>query len=207
MKKILRITLFAALLTLGLAGCRSSKNATEVPDTVQPSVVETPQWNNVTFPVRVNIIQPLGISLNGTATLVRDQYVYVSMRMLGFEVAQFYVTPGGIDLVAKQPQKMWVEEPMGDRLKSADVDFLTIQEALLGNREAQAKLPASLQCGGSETAPQFRLQTKLKNMQVDVVLDCQLADARWNVERPANFSAPSGIAKTTLQNAAGSLGR
>lgn len=207
MKKILRIALFAALLTLGLAGCRSSKNASAVPGPEQSEEVVAPRWSNVTFPVRVNIIQPLGFSLNGTATLVRDQYVYVSMRMLGFEVAQFYVTPDEMDLVAKQPQKMWVQEPMGERLKTADLSFLTVQEALLGNREAQAKLPASLQCSGSETAPQFRLQTKMKNMQVDVVLECQLSDARWDVERPAKFSAPSGIAKTTIQNAAGSLGR
>ncbi len=208
MKKILRTTLLVGLMLVGLAGCRSAKKAADQPGRIaQPEVVETPKWENVTFPVRLNIIQPMGFALNGTATLVRDKYIYVSFRMLGFEIAQAYVSPEQMDLVMKQPQKMWIEEPMANRFKEHKLSFSVLQEALLGDVAVRDELPALLQCGGTETAPQFRLQTKMKGMQLDVVLECMLDDARWNVDRPATFSAPGGISKSTIQNAAALLGR
>lgn len=206
MKKLFCITLFVALIVTGFNACRSAKNA-PVAEPVQPEEVEAQKWDNVTFPVRVNILQPMSFTLNGTATMVRDKYIYVSMRMLGFEVAQFYVTPDELDVVMKQPQKMWIQEQIGDRLQDHGISLLTLQEALLGERSAQSKLPQTLQCGGTDDLPIFRVQTKIKNTQVDMMLECRLEDLHINVAGPADFKAPTGIAKTTIQKASTVLGK
>lgn len=207
MKSILRITLFAAVLTLGLAGCRSSKNAPVAEEPAKPSIVEKSEWDNAVFPVRVNVIQPMNFTLNGTATLVREQYIFVSLRMLGFEVAQLYVTPEEMDLVTKQPQKMWVQEAIGNRLKAQNLSITTLQNALLGVRSAQLKLPETLQCGGTSEVPLFRLQTNMKNLQIDIMLECLLEDMHLNIARPTTFTPPTGINKITIKKAASSLGK
>ena len=210
MKTIIRTSLLFCILAFGLAGCRSKQAPTVEPTPAAEEVA--PQWINVQIPVRLEVSQPVDFAVNGTAAMVRGKYIYMSFRLLGFEIAQAYADPNEFDIVIK-PQKNWLQEPMGDRLKSRHLDFVTLQDAMLGNPKAlEAVVPSSISVErtGTKTAPEFRFETKLKGMTVDVKISWDLEDARWNVERPATFSAPSagsGYSKMTLKNATNLLGK
>lgn len=207
MKNILRSSLLICILAFGVAGCRSRQ--AQVVDSA-PTEEVTPQWSNVRMPVRLDVTEPVNLSVNGTATMVRGEYIYMSFRFMGFEVAQVYVNPDEFDFVIK-PQKTWLQEPMGDRLTSRNTDFLTVQEAMLGNPMAlEAIVPksVSLKRSGTATVPEFSIHTKLSGMAVDLTVSWNLNEARWNVERPAAFTAPgSGYSKMTLKKATNLLGK
>lgn len=193
--------LLPVLILLALAGCRSQKQVTpEQP--VEP--VEEPTWTNVTMPVRVTIAEPLKFSLNGTATMVYGQYVLVSFRTFGFEVATVCLTPDNLDMVMKLPQKAWIHEPVGDRLKSRGLKFTALQEAMLGNREVFSRLPKSVDVtvGGTENAPEVTLKTTLKGRKLETSIAWDLNAAKWNQENPARFTTPgSGYSPMSLESA------
>lgn len=193
--------LLPVLILLALAGCRSQKQITpEQP--VEP--VEEPTWSNVTMPVRVDIAEPFRFSLSGTATMVYGEYVLVSFRTFGFEVASVCLTPENLDMVMKLPQKAWIHEPIGDRLTSRGLKFTALQEAMLGNREVFSRLPKSigLTVGGTETSPQVTLKTTLKGRKLEASVTWDLNAAKWNQENPARFSTPgSGYSPMSLENA------
>lgn len=204
MKKLLPIFITLSLIVLGLAGCRSRKEAVPAPPVPELVKVEEPTWKNVTLPVRVSMVKPQKFAFNGTATMVRGEYVYISIRMLGFEVGSVYLTPEEADLVVKQLMRIWVQEPVGDRLKKAGVNFTALQETLLGDRTLLKKLPAGvdLTFAGSETNPEVLLKTKLKGREVEVALSWDLDAAKWNRDNPATFRAPGGdIRKVSASDA------
>lgn len=209
MKTILRTSLLVCILAFGLAGCRS-KQATVAEPVPEEELI--PQWDNVQIPVTLDISQPVSFTVNGTATMVRGEYIYMSFRLMGFEVAQAYMDPHEADLVIK-PMKTWIQEPVSDRLSSRNTDFVTLQEAMLGDpKSLEAIVPSSVSVKrmGTATAPSFRAQTKLKGMTFDMTVSWDIDDARWDVARPATFKAPapgSGYSKTTLKNATNLLGK
>ncbi len=190
-----------------LAGCRSQKQTSTAP--VEPAA-EEPTWANVSMPVRVSIVEPVKFALNGTATMVRGEYVLVSFRTFGFEVATVCLTPEELNLVMKMPSKVWVQEPVGERLRSRGLQFSTLQEAMLGNNSVLSRLPKSVDVamGGTETAPEVTLKTTLKGKKFEVTLAWDLDAAKWNRENPATFSTPgSGYKRMTLESAAKMLGK
>lgn len=182
MKATTKVIALVALLAVGFSGCRS-KQAVET--SVQPAPEEqvVEKWRNVQMPVSLIINQPLGMSLSGTATMVNNQYIYMSFRLLGFEVAQANLTPDEVDFVLKQPEKIWLKEPVGDKLAAMDLTFEKLQQMMLDDDE-------------------YSLKTTAAGRNIDVTLRWNRDDARWNVERPAAFSAPgSNYKKMTLQSA------
>lgn len=180
MRKIIKYIGIIAVVALGVTGCRSKHAAaTDVPAVEQ--VVG--QWENVQMPVRLIINQPMGISLNGTATMVRNDYIYMSFRMLGFEVAQVSVTPEEFNFVMKQPDKVWFKEPVGNRLEQIGLTFEKLQQIMLDDDE-------------------YTLKTTINGKTIDATLSWSRSDARWNIERPARFMAPGeNYKKITLESA------
>lgn len=182
MKATNKVIAAIALLALGVAGCRS-KQAVETSVEPAPDEQVVERWRNVQMPVSLIMNQPFGISLNGTATMVNDQYIFMSFRMLGFEVAQANLTPDEVDFILKQPEKVWLKEPVGDRLESMGLTFEKLQQIMLDDDE-------------------YSLKTTGAGKTIDVTLRWRRDEARWNVENPARFSAPgSNYKKMTLQSA------
>lgn len=182
MKATTKVIAVIALLALGVAGCRS-KQAVETSVEPAPGEQVVERWKNVQMPVTLIMNQPLGISLNGTATMVNDQYIFMSFRMLGFEVAQANLTPDEVDFILKQPDKIWLKEPVGDRLESMGLTFGKLQQMMLDDDE-------------------YSLKTTASGKTIDVTLRWRRDDARWNIESPARFSAPGGnYKKMTFQSA------
>ncbi len=179
------IALFAAFM---FTGCRSKRAAAPAADSEAVELV-TGRWSNVQMPVRLTINQPMGLVLNGTATMVRNEYIYMSFRMFGFEVAQANVTPDEFDFVMKQPDKVWFKEPLGNRLEQVGFTFEKLQQIMLDDDE-------------------YSLKTTANGKTIDATLSWSRDDARWNVERPARFSSPGeNYKKMTLESAKQFIGK
>ena len=206
MKKVLPI-IFALLLLVPMSGCRSSKSVV-TPDVVAP-VVDEPTWQNVQMPVKVTIVKPQKMSFNGTATLVRGEYVLISMRFLGFEIGQMHLTPQVADMVVKQPSKVWIQAPVSEYFDAYDVSFTALQEVMMGNREVLNKIPKqfSVEVAGSDEEPEVTLGGKLKGKDIEIRFAWDLDKAKWDKEKPNSFSTPgSNYKKTSLSNVLKALG-
>lgn len=200
MKKHLPLLLsLLTAITLLLAGCKSKKEVTPP--------VEPVKWQNVTMPVSVSIDQPMSLTLNGTLTMVRGDYALVTFRTFGIEVASAYISPSQMDMVLKMPSKMWVSEPVGERLSSRGINFAELQDAFVSETIPQLKMSGfSVSANGSRRT--ISVSTTAKGMKLSASLNYNLDDAKWNVETPATFSTPgSGYRKLDLQSAAKSLGK
>lgn len=198
MKRNLLIITLVTLLTLLLPSCRSKKEAAGT----QPGLTEqetAPTWKNVSVPVRLELIEPQKATLAGRLTMVRGEYALISLRMLGFEVAQVYITPSEADVVVKQIQKMWIQEPLGSRLAELNLPFPTLQEALLGRKEAFDRIPRGLDLtlGGTEQTPVLTLRVKAKNQTLMGRMILSIKEARWDQPGPAAFTAPGPEYKKT----------
>lgn len=204
MKKFLYLIIALAVL-LPLGGCRSGKQGAE------KLAEQEAAWSNVSIPVKVTVVKPQKLpSLSGTATMVRGKYVLISLRMLGFEVGQFYATPSEADVVLRQPRKLWLQTSIEDRLKRWKMPFTALQETLLGNRDFIGKLPSEIKVdfSGSEEQPSVIVTGKAKGREIEVELSWNLKSAKWNVSSPKTFSAPgSSYTKGTFEQALKSLGK
>ncbi|MBE6305014.1 MAG: DUF4292 domain-containing protein [Bacteroidales bacterium] len=206
MKKVLPI-IFALLLLVPMSGCRSKQVVTE--PQVVAAAVEEPTWGNVKIPVKVSIVKPQKISFSGTATMVRGEYVLISMRFLGFEIGQMHLTPEVADMVVKQPAKVWIQTPVSDYFKTYDVSFAALQEVMLGNRDALAKVPKqfTVEVAGTEEVPEVTLKGKLKGKELELKFAWEIGNAKWNTSNPNTFSSPgANYKKTSLSNVLKALG-
>lgn len=186
------------LTLLPLAGCRSNKNSVA---TLQQ---EEATWSNVQMPVTLSMVKPTKMSISGTATLVRGEYVYVSLRFLGFEVGQINVTPEVADVVLKQPQKLWMQTPVARRLEQLDIPFTSLQEILMGNRDFMSKVPSNLKVefAGTDAKPEVTVSGKFNDKELQLTLTWNLSSAKWNLDSPKTFSEPgSNFQKITLEEA------
>ncbi len=113
-KKITRTALFIALL-LAAASCASHKNAQQTPASPAKrpgvaamrnaeisTVAETySPWTTFYAPFNMRLSKPIGFNISGRATMIRDQAVQLSFRMLGMEVAVAYVTTDSAKIIDK----------------------------------------------------------------------------------------------------------
>lgn len=108
---------------------------TEVPRTAPERftalVDSTPDWLNVTVPVRVTARHPVSVGLSGRAVMIRDKSILISLRKLGFEVAQIYVTQDSLFAVDKF-SKRYMAESLEGVLARCPVNIRDIQNMLLG---------------------------------------------------------------------------
>lgn len=205
MKK--QLILLISILLILLSGCKSKKQAAV--QQPEPVAREEPAWQNVQMPVTVNIEQPMRMALNGIMTMVRGEYLLVSFRTFGFEVATACITPEQMDMVMKMPSKMWLSEPLAERFKKSDNDFTQLQEAMLSNNLRLPKLAdgINISTGGTAENPLIAVDIATKGSKIAMTISYSLADARWNVPNPARFSTPgSGYQKQSLRSAAKLLG-
>lgn len=186
-----RLIIILSVFTLLLAGCKSKKE-------IAP--VESPKWQNVIMPVTVTVNKPINMTLNGTLTMVRGGYALASFRMLGFEIGRACATPENLDLVAKMPSKMWISEPIGNRLRSRGIDFTKFQDALVDANAAAITLPG-LSVSSADGVTTLSLSTTAGGTNLAATVNFDIANARWNVENPAKFSTPGSDYRKLSANA------
>lgn len=139
MKKFLKI--FSVLLfILLIAGCSSSRksadeNVAVVSGSMEQrfaSIVESREdWECVAVPVKFDLKSPGSISFSGKAYFVRGKEVFISLRKIGFEVAQLSLTPDTILLVDKFNGRH-VLENISSLVKGAPVDITDLQSLFFG---------------------------------------------------------------------------
>lgn len=131
--------------------CRSSKTATNYPtekcdtaaceekanlhDPVAYQLAEVAStykdWNDVEIPVELELLKPREFSVSGRATMVKNQSIYISIRVLGFEAANIYVNNDSIHATYKLG-KLYIAEDVKKLLKGYPVSVGDLQNLILG---------------------------------------------------------------------------
>lgn len=195
---------------MALTGCRSNKSAIESTGTTPVQLVETGKWQNLYAPVTMEIIKPMEFSCSGRATMVNGESIYLSMRMFGMEVGSLYATPADAVVAMRMPRKVVMEMPVFDRLQQSGLSFSDIQEALLGNEKAIAKLKTdgslTINSEVTDAASTVELHAIMQGKPFAVRFIWNLKDAEWNLDSPRQWTAPgSDYKRLTPADAAAML--
>lgn len=88
-------------------------------------------WQTFYAPFNLKVAEPMPMGVSGRATMVRDEYVYLSLRVMGFEVASVYV---GTDsaIIADKYHKIMVAEPLESLTARTGLTVGNLQDILLG---------------------------------------------------------------------------
>lgn len=141
MKNILFGILMMLLVVL-MAACSAKKNVSE---SGRPSLQKRAMnvsevaslaqrysnWETFHAPFSMRSTEPLPMSVSGRATMVRDRYIYLSLRMVGFEVACVYVDTDSCFFVDKY-HKMLVTESLRSVTARTGLTVGDIQDLLMG---------------------------------------------------------------------------
>lgn len=136
-----------ALMAAGImAACSSTKSSTKRNTTTEtPSEIsqQTPaqryqevcrtygDWQDVTLPVKVSLTSPKSISVSARAAMKRGEWISLSVRMLGFEVASLFVDRDSVHVVDRY-HKAYVSESLSKVFGNSGVSVADMQDLLLG---------------------------------------------------------------------------
>ena len=89
------IIIFAIVTLHGCHSVKSSVSATLSDDTevqlYSRLISDYKIWSDVYMPVTLSASSPMDMSISGRATFIRDSEIYISLRMIGIEVAVVYI--------------------------------------------------------------------------------------------------------------------
>lgn len=126
------------LAMTSLQGCHSAKSTvtTTISDDTEYELFtrltsDYKAWSDVYMPVTLSVSSPLDMSISGRATLVRDSDIYISLRMMGFEVAVAYINNEYIYIIDKF-NKRYIRESLSQLPADIPVTVSNIQDMLLG---------------------------------------------------------------------------
>lgn len=88
-------------------------------------------WQDVTVPLKVQVMQPSKLSASATAKMIYDKSVSVSVRFLGLEVASLYADNDEIILVSKF-NGMYCQESMATFTSTFGLSLADLQALVLG---------------------------------------------------------------------------
>lgn len=132
--RLLALSLVSVVL-LVLGGCRSAKPS--------GSTETEMRWNDIYVPVKLELTEPSRMSISGRAIMVRDQSIYLSLRMIGMEVATVYIDRDSIFATEKMHKQMLAvgfDDALGKRMTIGE-----LQSLLLGDPDGKTgKLPKAL---------------------------------------------------------------
>lgn len=134
-------------LVIMLVGCGSSKQAsTTTPALPQQfegdstylllkhlgdATSKYKEWNDVVIPIELSLSQPKEFSVTGRATMVKDESIYISIRVFGFEAANIYLNNDSIYATYKL-NKLYIAEDIKKLFAGYPVTIGNIQDLLLG---------------------------------------------------------------------------
>ena len=139
------ITLGVVLMMIA-TGCKSSKSttATTYPIHIQQGdsanvlvsnfnqvITDYKDWNDVVVPIKLSLIEPKQLSVGGRVTMQKDQSIYISIRVLGFEAANVYVNNDSI-YASYKLDKIYIAEDLRKVLGSFPATISDLQSMLIG---------------------------------------------------------------------------
>lgn len=138
MRKILCILVAFSLLSL--VGCKTSKQVT-TPDYDGRSLTLSEhfdvltssyeEWQDVNIPMKIELTEPQKISISGRAIMVRDESVMLSLRFLGMEVLNIYMTDDSI-FATDKIHKYFLAENLKSITAGIPMTINDVQNMLLG---------------------------------------------------------------------------
>lgn len=140
-RKLLNIFfgLIAVISVIGVASCSSKKSAVSGTESVagtyanpyQAMIAGNGEWTTLRVPVTLRLSGPKNLSIGGTATMVRDKSVTLSLRFFGMEIGQLYVASDSL-IVIDKVNKQYMVQPIGKILSGFDVNVANLQDLLTG---------------------------------------------------------------------------
>ncbi len=150
----IQLLLISILACWVLTGCRSSKestggsategieisNATSSSTSASGATLNTrytrlteswKDWTDVEMSVKVQLTSPAKFNAAGKAYMKRGEWISISIRMLGFEVASLWVDKDSIVAIDKYHKK-YISEPTSSLLGGNNVTITDIQDLLTG---------------------------------------------------------------------------
>lgn len=88
-------------------------------------------WSELSLPLKIELNFPARFSASGRAYMRRGKDIYISIRMLGFEVATAYIDSDSVR-VADKFNKRYMAESVSKVLAGAKLTVADIQDLLLG---------------------------------------------------------------------------
>lgn len=145
--RILPALVAAFILALMSAGCSSSRKTARQQPATGPVPTEialqTPQqrfsqlcagyadWQDVNIPVRISLTEPKSVSFAARATMKRNEWISLSVRMLGFELASVWIDNDSVHAIDKY-HKVYISESLKRFFAGADFTIGDVQDLLLG---------------------------------------------------------------------------
>lgn len=142
--KFLKYSIFGLCLAamLALGGCKSSQGSAGQPEVPAAGAFSLNgawqglagsygQWSDVEMPVKLFLEKPSQVSISGKAVMVNGQAVSLSLRKIGFEVANIYLDGTSAVLVSKPLRIAWSED-LGALAAAAGISVADVQSMLLG---------------------------------------------------------------------------
>lgn len=88
-------------------------------------------WTTFQAPVRMELSAPMRFTASGTATMVRDSAIGISIKVLGFEVGALYADADSVTILIKV-NKMGYTESMDRFTAATGMGIADLQSLLLG---------------------------------------------------------------------------
>lgn len=198
------LAVLAAAFAVIFSACHSSKNTA----TTEPRKTADKNWTTLYAPVNVRLAKPMSLSLSGRATMKKDQYIHVSMRVLGMEVAALYLNSDSMFFVDKYHRYLFAEplaELLGERY--ADLGVGDIQQIILGQKVLPRTQTVNIEPSGFVETPagmvasELAIYAETPKTDIDALLSWKPSDGKWNEEnRSVDFKVPSNYQRITLDN-------
>lgn len=119
--KTYRLILVAVAVALAVAGCRTTKSG----------FTRGRDWQNVVMPARLNLEGGKSMGASGRLTMVRDESVYLSVRMLGMELFSLYAAGDSLWAYDRMSGTLVGERLGHDPVKGVRLDIRRLQDLLL----------------------------------------------------------------------------
>lgn len=124
-----------------LSGCRSSKSLIDRPaldysamtldERAREVISAARPWTQLNLPLKVSVKSPEKLSLSGRIYMRRDHDIYITLRVLGMEVANMYINADSV-YAADKAHKYYIAESIDKIFSGASLSIGDIQDALLG---------------------------------------------------------------------------
>ncbi len=139
----MRRILFAIIVVLMLAGCKRRQQADhQVPSepvsamqalqqAYEPLAKTYVEWEDVYMPMNLSLQSPISQSVSGRISMKRGEWIHMSLRVLGMEMASLMVDNDQVWIVDKV-HHAYVHESLQEILSKYPLTVSDVQDCLLG---------------------------------------------------------------------------
>ncbi|MDE6287321.1 MAG: DUF4292 domain-containing protein [Muribaculaceae bacterium] len=133
------VILLAAVIAAGCSSQRKAATTTPAQTATGGSPVmrlaaayaSGENWTDFYAPFSLKVSSPMGMSVSGRATMVRDSSILLSLRMLGIEMAQLYIDNDSARFVDKY-HRCYCSVPTPSLTAIAGITLGNLQDLMLG---------------------------------------------------------------------------